>query len=76
MDHNSYQIYVNLAGWSAFLVLRLEWALLNNDYGPTVERALLYEWLSHAFLMAFSFPWPCHLPPPPQNRRAPSLSTT
>ena len=25
--------------------------------------------LSHDFLRAFSFPWPCHSPPPPRKRR-------
>ena len=41
-----------------FLVLWLEWTLLNNDYGPTVER-FPGSWLS----MAFSYSWPCHSPP-------------
>ena len=41
MLDNSYQIDVNLVRWSVFLVLWLEWTLLNKDSGSTVTTVIL-----------------------------------
>ena len=54
INHNSYQIYVNLTGWSVFLNLRLEWTLLNNNYCPTVESSPI--WMTFSGLSHFPGP--------------------
>ena len=65
-------MYLNLAGWSVFLVLKREWTLLNNNYGPIVESSsiwIAFSSLSQCFLISLAL----SLTTTKRKRRASSL---